>query len=107
MDEDPHAHAAILAGVERVEDSVLQDEVLLLLVFVPGFGVRHALLHRIIERKIREIRFVFHDDPPRKRPRESGLGNEDIECLTWPPKSLWRPGGSGPVPSRKEPPDHP
>jgi hypothetical protein len=79
VDEDPHAHAAVLADVERVEDPVLQDEVLLLLVFVSGFGVRHALLHRMVERKIREIRFVFHDDPPRKRPRESGVGNEDIE----------------------------
>src|SRR6266705_2955413 len=99
--------AANPADVERVEDSVLQDEVLLLLVFVPGFGVRHALLHRIIERKIREIRFVFHDDPPRKRPRESGLGNEDIECLAWPPISLWRRGDSGRVHAERRPPDRP
>src|SRR2546427_449578 len=37
--EHPHADAAVLADVERVEDPVLQDEVLLLLVFVPRLCV--------------------------------------------------------------------
>src|SRR2546425_2002774 len=86
--EDPYTDPPVLADVERVENSVLQDEVLLLLMLVSGFGVRHALLHRIVERKIREIRFVFHGAPPRKWPHESGIGNEDIERVAWPPKSL-------------------
>src|SRR2546427_9014972 len=51
--------------------------------------------------------FLRPDDPPRKRPPERGVKNEDIECVRRPPKSLWRRGDSGRVHAEGRPPNRP
>src|SRR5207247_10162844 len=99
--------ASVLAVVLCIADSVLQDEVLLFLVLVSRLGVGDSLLRRVVSRKIREIRFCVHDAPPRKRPPERGVANEDIESRADRPKSLWRPGDSARVHAEGRPPDRP
>src|SRR5439155_96968 len=97
----------VLADVQGFEEPVLQDEVLLLLLLVSRLGVGDSLLRRVVNRKIREIRFFVHDAPPRKRPPERGVANEDIESRADRPKSLWRPGDSARVHAQGRPPDRP
>src|SRR5207253_11519229 len=66
VDEDAYPDPAVVAHVERVEDPVLQDEILLLLLLVTSLRVRGSLLPRIVDRKIDEVHLRIHAAPLRE-----------------------------------------
>src|SRR5205823_12063008 len=91
--EDSDADARVVPDIERVKDSVLQDEILRFLSLEARLRISRPLRSRVVDRKTHKVHFPVQDRAPKDGPSNGRKGMK-VSHDPRRAKPLWRPADS-------------